>query len=98
MSAELVCGHCGKAGQFSDVVSVVLAFVPGLARPYPLIPAEDYRVCSACDAVFRFIDKAVAANPNTRSAGLWTRAVVVFVDGSGFDVKAIRKTQEVARA
>ena len=35
----------------------MLIFAPGLAKPYPLIPAEDYRICRACDAVFILIDR-----------------------------------------
>src|SRR6266853_791134 len=47
---SLSCGVCRKVGQFTAPVSVILVFAPGMTKPYPLIPAEDYRVCSACDA------------------------------------------------
>lgn len=98
MSDALVCGSCGKSGQFTEPVSVVLVFAAQLAKPYPLIPDEDYRICGACTAIFTFIDKAVDAHPVVRTSGPWSRAVVLFSDGHGMDVKAIRKTQEIARA
>lgn len=79
-------------------VSVILVFAPGLTKPYPLIPEEDYRVCEACDAVFTLVSKAVDAHATTRQAGSWSRAIVVFSDGHGVDVKARRLGQEVARA
>lgn len=98
MSDALVCGSCGKEGQFSETVSVVLVFAEQLVKPYPLIPDEDYRICKACDAIFAFVEKAVAAHALVRSSGPWSRAVVVFSDGQGMDVKAIRKVKEMARA
>ena len=94
----LMCGSCRRSGTFTTPVSVILLFAPGLERPYPLIPAEDYRVCGACDAVFTLIDRACAAHPMTRSAGPWSRAVVVFSDGHGVDVRAKRQSQQVAMA
>ena len=94
----LMCGSCRRTGTFTTPVSVILLFAPGLERPYPLIPAEDYRVCGACDAVFTLIDRACAAHPMTRSAGPWSRAVVVFSDGHGVDVRAKRQSQQVAMA
>lgn len=94
----LTCGVCRKVGQFTAPVSVILVFAPGMAKPYPLIPAEDYRVCSACDAIFTLVNRAVEAHPTTRSAGPWSRAIVVFSDGHGVDVKAKRQGQQVALA
>ena len=90
------CGQCEKTGAFSEPVSVILLFAPGLERPYPLIPAEDYRVCKACEAIFALVDRAVGAHPMTREAGSWTRAVVVFIDGHGIDLKAKRQAQAIA--
>src|SRR5439155_6210838 len=95
---SLSCGVCRKVGQFTAPVSVILVFAPGMAKPYPLIPAEDYRVCSACDAIFTLVNRAVEAHPTTRAAGPWTRAIVVFSDGHGVDVKAKRQGQQVALA
>jgi hypothetical protein len=89
----LMCGACRKTGTFTAPVSVILLFAPGLERPYPLIPAEDYRVCGSCDAVFTLIDRASQAHPLTKSAGPWSRAIVVFVDGHGVDVRARRPGQ-----
>ena len=94
----LACGVCRKAGQFTAPVSVILVFAPGMAKPYPLIPAEDYRVCGACDAVFTLVNRAADAHPTTRQAGPWTRAIIVFADGHGVDVKAKRPQQAVALA
>jgi len=95
---ELSCGVCRKTGQFTAPVSVIQVFAPGMAKPYPLIPAEDYRVCGACDAIFTLVNRAVEAHPTTRAAGPWTRAIVVFSDGHGVDVKAKRQGQQVALA
>jgi len=94
----LTCGVCRKVGQFNAPVSVILVFAPGMAKPYPLIPAEDYRVCSAFDAIFTLVNRAVEAHPTTRSAGPWSRAIVVFSDGHVVDVKAKRQGQQVALA
>jgi hypothetical protein len=94
----LTCGVCRKTGQFTAPVSVILVFAPGMSKPYPLIPAEDYRVCGACDAIFTLVNRAVDAHPITRSAGPWSRAIVVFSDGHGVDVKAKRQSQAVALA
>jgi hypothetical protein len=84
-------------------VSVVLVFAPGLERPYPLIPAEEYRVCNRCDAIFAFIDRACALHVVVSEAGPWTRAIVIFSDGAGLDVAAKREesarpTQKMAMA
>lgn len=95
---SLTCGVCRKSGSFTAPVSVILVFAPGMTKPYPLIPAEDYRVCGACDAIFTLINKAVEAHPITRSAGPWSRAIVVFTDGHGVDVKAKRQQQVVGLA
>lgn len=95
---ELVCGVCRKKGQFTAPVSVILVFAPHLSKPYPLIPAEDYRVCGACDAIFTLVNRAVEAHATVRLAGPWTRAIVVFADGHGVDVKAKRGSQTMALA
>jgi len=94
----LTCGVCRKTGQFTAPVSVILVFAPALTKPYPLIPAEDYRVCGACDAIFTLVNRAVDAHPTTRVAGPWSRAIVVFADGHGVDVKAKRQGQQMALA
>jgi hypothetical protein len=94
----LTCGVCRKTGQFTAPVSVILVFAPALAKPYPLIPAEDYLVCGACDAIFTLVNRAVEAHPTTRAAGAWTRAIVVFSDGHGVDVKAKRQGRQMALA
>ncbi|GAC1347204.1 MAG: hypothetical protein NVS2B9_21610 [Myxococcales bacterium] len=95
---KLMCGRCRKAGAFTHPVSVILVFSAGLEKPYPLIPAADYRVCGACDAVFTLVDRAVDAHPITRQAGAWSRAILVFADGHGVDVKARRAQKPMATA
>jgi hypothetical protein len=95
------CGTCRRSGAFSAPVSVMLVFSDGLPRPFPLIPAEDYSVCTRCEAVFGLIDRAVASHAATKAAGPWTRAIVVFSDGQGLDVvppQAARATQKMALA
>jgi hypothetical protein len=94
----LTCGQCRKSGTFTAPVSVILLFSPGMEKPYPLIPAEDYRVCGSCDAIFTLINRAAEAHPTTRGSGPWTRAIVVFTDGHGVDVKAKRQQQVMAMA
>jgi hypothetical protein len=94
----LTCSHCRKSGNFTAPVSVILVFAPGLTKPYPLIPAEDYRVCGACNAIFTLVTRATEAHPTTREAGAWTRAIIVFADGHGVDVKARRAQQTMALA
>jgi hypothetical protein len=95
---KLTCGKCRKTGAFTRPVSVILIFAPALDKPYPLIPAADYRVCAACDAVFTLVDRAAEAHPVTREAGPWTRAILVFADGHGVDVKPRRARQPLATA
>jgi hypothetical protein len=86
-----VCGNCGSTTNFSAPVSVILIFAPGLERPFPLIPGDDYQVCTRCDAVRTLIDRAASSNPTTAAAGRWTRAVVLFSDGSGLDVSGLNE-------
>ena len=100
---NVTCGSCRRSGGFSKPVSVVLVFAPGLERPYPLIPAEEYQVCTRCDAIFAFIDRATAQHKVVSEAGFWTRAIVIFSDGAGLDVAArrdqsTRPTQKMAMA
>jgi hypothetical protein len=95
---QLTCGKCRKTGAFTRPVSVILIFAPTLDKPYPLIPAADYRVCAACDAVFTLVDRAAEAHPVTREAGPWSRAILVFADGHGVDVKPRRSRQPMATA
>jgi hypothetical protein len=94
----LTCGQCRRSGNFTAPVSVILVFAPGLTKPYPLIPAEEYRVCGACNAIFTLVTRATEAHPMTREAGAWTRAIIVFADGHGVDVKAKRSQPAMALA
>jgi hypothetical protein len=77
VSAEK-CGACGMTRLLSAPIAVILVFVPGLPRPYPLIPDEDYRVClqldarAPCRAAFCLVDKACAAH--------WTSATLISTD------------------
>lgn len=98
MSAEaapLVCGHCGEKMQLSPLVALVLVFAPGLKRPYPLLPAEDYQLCTTCDAIFNFINKATEAHPSTRESavGPWSKALVVYDNACGTEVRPMRRAE-----
>ena len=66
---SLTCGQCRKSGNFTAPVSVILVFAPGLSKPYPLIPAEEYRVCGACNAIFTLVTRATEAHPTTQVHG-----------------------------
>jgi hypothetical protein len=90
---DLVCGECNVAGTFSAPISVIVVHAPGLARPYPLIPEGEYRICLACDPIKKLVDTAVDAHPVTRAAGPWTRAVVVLDTGHGRDLNVQRAEQ-----
>ena len=94
----VACGQCKRADSFSRPVSVILVFSPGFDKPYPLIPGEDYTVCTACDAIYRLVDCAVEAHPVTRAAAPWTRAILVFSDGRGADIRTKRRSQQLALA
>jgi|SRR5438105_2076956 len=95
-----LCGACRRPQVWTPPVSVILLFAPGLQKPYPLIPAEEYRVHADkdCDSIFQLVWRAAESHPQTREGrvGPWTRALVVFADGHGIDVKA--KRMETARA
>ncbi|TMA28717.1 MAG: hypothetical protein E6J78_04685 [Deltaproteobacteria bacterium] len=82
------CQVCQDKARWSEEVIVVLVFAPGLTKPYPLIAAEGYRYCigGSCDALLTLVRRAVASHPVTRSAGQWTRAIVLHADGSGTNV------------
>jgi len=90
-NSKLTCQSCRSSGFFTSPISVILVFAPGLERPYPLIPADDYQICSRCDAIFTLVDRATESHNMTRNAGRWTRAIVLFVDGQGLDVTARRE-------
>lgn len=96
------CGACGKPGKLSSSAAVILVWAPGLDRPYPLIPEEEYRVCMACDAIRGLVERAVAAHPVVSAAGRWTVALVVFDAGDGYTItqtaESARPTQKEATA
>lgn len=85
-SPELICQKCRRTGSFTAPVSVVLVFAHGLQKPFPLIPDGEYRVCGACEGVYKFIERAVVTHPSTRDSLPWTRAIVLFQDGQGVEV------------
>jgi hypothetical protein len=93
--SKLTCKNCRGNGAFTEPISVILVFAPGLDRPYPLIPADDYSVCSQCDAVFALVDRASQSHNITREAGPWSRAILLFADGRGLDVTAKRDTLDI---
>ena len=94
------CGICNTKGKLSPPVTVAIVWLPGLERPYPLEPGDaEYQVCLACSALHRFVSAAVLNNPTTRAAGNWTRAIVIFDTGEGYDVtREPAATQAKARA
>lgn len=92
----MTCDACGAIDQFCAPIAVILVFAPGLPEPYPLIPAEHYRACTACDAIVTLVTRAVQAHPATRTAGRWTRAVVVSIDGEGVDCYATAHAEKWA--
>ena len=98
MSPQMTCGACESRMSLSPVVSVVLLFAPGLERPYPLIPGEEYQLCTACNAIMAFVQRAAEAHPETREAhvGPWQRAIVVYDDGKGAEVMPGRKFRAMA--
>ncbi len=92
---KLTCKVCRSGNSFTAPISVILVFAPRLERPYPLIPAHDYQICSQCDAVFTMVDKAVESHSITREAGPWTRAILLFIDGQGLDVAPRRDSPRI---
>lgn len=85
------------AGPFSAEISVILAFMPAAARPVPIL-VQMGRTCTGCRHVFEVIGKAVSLHSQTRQLGAWSRAIVLFVDGTGLDVKNKAQTQPLALA
>lgn len=94
----MTCKACGSGMVLSSVVSVVQVHAPGLRRPYPLIPEEEYQICTTCDALLHFVQKAAESHPETREArvGPWTKAVVVYDDGEGAEVHPGRSLEAKA--
>ena len=92
---KLTCKVCRSGNCFTPPISVILVFAPRLERPYPLIPADDYQICSQCDAIFTMVDKAVASHNVTRQSGPWTRAILIFIDGQGLDIAARRDSPRI---
>lgn len=88
----MTCRH----EKMTEPVAVILVFAPMLKRPYPLIPADDYTACVECDALLTLVCKAVAAHPETRNAGDWTRAVVLCIDGMTVGIVPNRPARAVA--
>ncbi len=91
----VTCDACGKRQKQSAPISSITIWVPTLHRPYPLIPAEEYTVCTHddCDALFAIAIKAIDAHPETRgTADNWIKAVVVFDDASGAELLPKRDT------
>lgn len=82
-----VCGCCNKPVLLTPRIGVVYLFVPGLNRPYPLIPDEGYATCAraSCDGAWRFVDHAQGSHAVTRGAGKWTRAILMLENGQGID-------------
>jgi len=83
------CSHCGHV-QFSAAVSVIVVWAHGLRVAVPMIPQDELRVCAtgSCGAAHRLVSRAFDVHPETQtSAGPWTRALIVFEDGNGVEIR-----------
>ena len=51
---------------------------------YMLLPEDGYHLCISCGGkpIATLVEAATKANPNTAVAGWWTRAFVLFDDGT----------------
>lgn len=83
------CGCCGGPTVLTPAITVVVVFLPALHKPYVLIPEHEYKVCNraGCDSSWRFVTRAAEAHEKTKGAGTWTRAIIIFSDGHGADLK-----------
>ncbi len=83
------CSHCGHV-QFSAAVSVIVVWAHGLRVAVPMIPQDELRVCGSgnCRAAHRLVSRAFEVHPETQTtAGPWTRALIVFEDGNGVEIR-----------
>jgi hypothetical protein len=85
------CNVCQKETIFTAPVSATLLFAPGLTEPYVMLPPGSYRVCKGteaepCQGIFNFVSLLQDAHDVISKVGRWTRAVVLFQDGSVADV------------
>lgn len=82
-----ICGYCHGRDSWLPAMSAVVLFAPALAAPHVLIPTDDSEIHSCEHAVYAAIDKLQGLRATTRDAGLWTRAIIMFENGNGVDVK-----------
>ncbi len=77
---NLLC-TCGARGKFSAPVCAIIVRIAGRERPVPLLPEREhtYRLCTDCDALYRFVTQAVSLAPVT-AGEQWTEALIVFDD------------------
>ena len=101
MSAGGPCELCGRASRLTSAVVVVLVWAPSLARPYPLLPAEDYCLCDndGCYSALRFVQRAMEAHPTTRDlASSWTDAQIDWCDAAVRPWRIKHRRPEMATA
>jgi len=84
---SLSCGVCRKVGHSPPRFSVILVFAPGMTKPTRSFPAEDYRVCSACER------RLHAGEPAPWKRTLTTRAAVLDARHRGLQRRARRGRQ-----
>jgi hypothetical protein len=83
------CDRCGRV-DFTAAVSVIVVWVHGLNAAVPMIPEDELRLCASgrCGAAYRLVCREFGAHPRTRLAiGEWTRALIVFEDGDGIEIR-----------
>lgn len=83
------CPQCGHV-DFSAAVSVIVVWAHGLRVAVPMIPQDELRVCGSgnCRAAHRLVCRAFEVHPETQTAaGPWTRALIVFEDGNGVEIR-----------
>ena len=82
------CFRCGHV-EFSAAVSVIVVWAHGLTVAVPMIPKDELRVCGSgnCDAAHRLISRAFEVHPETQMAVAWRRALIVFEDGNGVEIR-----------
>jgi hypothetical protein len=98
---QRLCGACRKETAFTARVSSITVWAPGLALAVPMIPNDHLRICSTgkCDAAFELVHNSFRCHPETRAAtGAWTKAVVLFEDGRGINLRAKRPGQQTMQA
>ncbi|HYS11164.1 MAG TPA: hypothetical protein VEP66_20680 [Myxococcales bacterium] len=83
------CSRCGHV-EFSAAISVIVVWAHGLRLAVPMIPKDELRLCATgnCGAAHRLVSRAFDVHPETQeSVGDWKRALIVFEDGNGMEIR-----------